>query len=329
MPTGGSSDDDTGFGRLTDGFTDWFLLDGNRGTVAALTALALFAFLAAVSLSKFTPLRKSQPLFYVFSGMLSGNLTVITVVVSINQLLLSRELRTPSQLRSQIDGVIEYRRDVEASAGTLAPVEPQGFLRLLYENTRKTAQQLGGLALSEADPTVYEEVDDVVTRLTEHADHVDKLLQERDTSTFDVLSVTLSTNYARDIHQLRRIRSRHGGELPEDVDDSITTLVDQLRNIDIARQYLKTIYLQEELASVSRILFYVGLPSIAIVATGLYLFTASAGASVSRSTLSVVLPAITTVGLVPLVTLFAFVVRIATVTQRTVATIPFTTPNEE
>ncbi|WP_327050629.1 hypothetical protein [Halomicrococcus gelatinilyticus] len=43
----------------------------------------------------------------------------------------------------------------------------------------------------------------------------------------------------------------------------------------------------------------------------------------------VLLPVALTVGLLPLVILFSFIVRIATVTERTVATIPFTTPEPE
>ena len=38
-----------------------------------------------------------------FSGLIDGNLTLITVVVSINQLLLGREFKSPGTLESQIE----------------------------------------------------------------------------------------------------------------------------------------------------------------------------------------------------------------------------------
>ena len=43
----------------------------------------------------------------------------------------------------------------------------------------------------------------------------------------------------------------------------------------------------------------------------------------------VVLPVSLVVGLLPLVLLFSFILRIATVSERTAATIPFTTPEQE
>lgn len=158
---------------------------------------------------------------------------------------------------------------------------------------------------------------------------MDELFQTSDASTFTVLSATLTTNYAREIHHLRQIRDQFGGRLPERVFGSINDLIDRLQDIDIARQYFKTLYLQEELSVLSRLRFYVGLPSVGLVAVGLYMLTASNGASVPRPDLAIIVPAITTIGLLPLIVLFAFVLRLATVTQRTAATLPFTTPSQE
>ena len=41
------------------------------------------------------------------------------------------------------------------------------------------------------------------------------------------------------------------------------------------------------------------------------------------------MPLIITIGLLPISLLFAFILRIATVSQRTAATLPFTTPRQE
>jgi hypothetical protein len=117
----------------------WLFLDGSRTAVATILSGLLFAFFLAVSLSRFSPLKSYRPLLYVLSGLIGGNLTIVTVVVSINQLLLSRELHTPPQLESQIDGMVAYRSDIEDAAGRVAPVEPLGFLRLLVETTRQRA----------------------------------------------------------------------------------------------------------------------------------------------------------------------------------------------
>lgn len=327
-----SSNRDTSGDRLGSFWTrarDWVLLDGPRSLVAAAAALAIFAFVAAISASPVNRLENVDPLLTVFGSLISGNLTLITVVVSINQLLLSREIQTPHELREQMDGVIDYRDSIENAAGALAPVQPLGFLRLLVQNTRQEAQQLGGLAFSETDEKTYEEIDDVVTGLTRQADRIDELLDESDVSTFEVLSATLTTNYAGEINRLRRLRSPSTEQLPGHVRESVEDLVGHLQNIDIARQYFKGIYLRQELAALSRLLFYVGIPSITAVATAFFLFTTDAGTSLPHRYLTALSPTIITIGLFPLCLLFAFIVRTATVTRRTAATIPFTAPEQE
>ncbi|MFC6938636.1 hypothetical protein ACFQE8_01510 [Salinirubellus sp. GCM10025818] len=305
------------------------LLTAPRSAVAGATAALLFVSMAAVSLSPFSPLADPHPLVYVYGALIGGNLTLITVVVSINQLLVSRELMTPDELRSQIDGVIDYRQDVEESAGRVAPVEPMGFLRLLLESTRRTAQDLGGLAFSQTDAETADEIGDLVSQITRKVDEVDDLLQDGDASMFHVLSTTLDTNYAREINQLRRIDHRRGDRLPPQVTEWVEALVGELQNIDIARQYFKSVYLQQELATLSKLLFFTGLPSIAVVAAALFLFTGSSGPAVPRTLLSALAPTVVAVGLLPLTVLFAYILRTATVLHRTAAIVPFTAPAQE
>lgn len=323
------------FGRLDDDdvlsvdwWRRWVLLDGSRTVLAAAIAAVLFGFLAAVSRSGFTPLTDFQPLFYIYGSLISGNLTLVTVVVSINQLLLGRQLMTPDQLRQQIEGAIDYRQGVEDSARTVAPAEPLGFLQLLLENTRRKAQQLGGLSITEADEEVDEELDNIVEEITENIDEVNRLLRESDPSMFSVLSTTLSTNYAREINRLRRL-DRKTDDFPRHLNEWREDLIANLQNMDIARQYFKTIYLQEELAALSKVLLYTGLLSVSAISATLLLFTGPGGTTVGRGVLEYLVPAVVTVGLFPLVLLFTYILRTATVTRRTAAIVPFTTPTQE
>ncbi|WP_336364745.1 hypothetical protein [Halalkalicoccus salilacus] len=329
MFSGFRSSDDADIDRTKGTWTEWLLLDGPRTLVAGITALVLLVVITLISGSELAPFRDLQPFFYIFVGLITGNLTIITVAVSISQLLLSKELKTPDELRSRMEGVVDYRKEIETATGRVPPVEPLGFLRFLFESTRQKAQRLGGLTISELDEDVYEEIDQVVSEVTNRADRMDALLQEADGSTFTVLSVTLTTNYARDIHRLRQLKSQHGDQLLPQTEELITDLVHRLQDIDIARQYFKAIYLREELAVLSRHLFYIGLASVATVIGGLFVFTEAQGVSVSSSSLTVIMPLIITIGLLPISLLFAFILRIATVSQRTAATLPFTTPRQE
>lgn len=322
MPASEREDDDEP--QSTSGFQRWLLLDGSRSAVAGVTALTVLLTTVLFGRSSLAPLEDVQPLFYLFSGLLGGNLTVITVVVSINQLLLSQELSTPGTLRSQMEGVIEYRRDAESGRDRVAPVEPEGFLRYLYDGMADQARELADAETAGLDRDASDQIRSIVAKLTDRAATVDDLLEESGTSTFEVLSVTLTTNYATEIMDLRQVKWNE--DIDEDVADDIDEVVHHLENIDVARQYFKSVYLKEELAVLSRNLFYVGIPSVVAVGLGLLVLTASNGAAIPRSQLELLVPVLFTVGLLPLCFLFAFVLRVATVTQRTAAKIPFTTP---
>ena len=310
-------------------WVEYLLLDGDRIPIALGGALVPLVAVALLELAGLVPLRSTSGLFYVFGGFVGGNLTLVTVVVSINQLLLGRELRAPGELRSQMEDVIDYRRDVEAAAGRVAPVEPLAFLRLLFGNTRREAQRLGGLTYDGISPEEHEAIQQLVDDVTDHVDRVDDFLERSGTGTFDVLSVTLTTNYARQINHVRQLRATHGEALSEPIMESLDRLVDRFQDVDVARQYFKSIYLQEELSTLSRVLLYAGGVAEIVAVAVLLSFTATGGSSLPRPVLLAVLPVAVAVCFLPLAILASFVLRTATVTQRTVTTVPFTTPEQE
>lgn len=307
---------------------EWILLRGNRTVVSLGIVGSVLVTLVGLSLSGEFPLSNLQAVYYVYGGVISGNLTLITVVVSVNQLLLSREFSTPGELRRQISDVIDYRRDVEGAAGRVAPVEPLEFLRLLLEATRQEAQALGGLVRgSETVPT--EEIAEVVTPLTEELDRTDELLVGGSSGTIDVLAAMLTTNHARQINSLRRTKHDHEGDLPEPVEDSIDRLIDRLQSIDVARQYFKTVYFKQELSSFSRVLLITGLPAEGVAIVSLLLMSVGSGDPTAVDHLRLLVPVTITLALTPLAVLASFIIRTATVNRRTAATIPFTAPEQE
>ena len=214
-----------------------------------------------------------QAIFYVYSGLIAGNITLVTVVVSINQLMLSRELQTPGEVRSQISIVIDYRSAVEGATGEIAPVEPMGFLHLFVEAAREEAQRLGGLDCDDAGRVVGREIDEATA-------------------------------------------------------SAIDELIDRLQEIDVARQYFKTIYLQQELSLLSRQLVYVGIPAVALAMVSLLLMTVPPDRPWLIPNVAFV-PVTFAAGTLPLLLLGSYTLRMATVTNLTAATLPFTTAEQE
>lgn len=317
-----------GIGDRVRASVDWLLLRGNRTVVSLGIVGSLLVFFGGLMVANLFPLLDHQSMYYVYGGLISGNLTLITVVVSVNQLLLSRELSTPGELQSQISNVVEFRRDVEDAAGRVAPVEPLEFLRLIVEATRQQAQALGGMT-SGPEGTDDDRIGDTVETVTEEMDRIDRLLDEHSSSTIDVLSTMLTTNYAREINNLRRAKRDFGGDPPDSVEQAIDGLIERLQYIDIARQYFKTVYFKQELSSFSRILLLTGLPAEAIAITTLLLMTVPTSNPFAIANLDVLVPVTITLALAPLAVLAAFILRTATVNLRTAATVPFTAPEQE
>lgn len=308
---------------------EWLLLRGNRGRIAVSIAVMFGIFFTGLELLGAVPLADMQALLSIYSALIVGNLTLITVVVSINQLFLSRELQTPGELQTQIENIIEYRDEVKHAAEEIPPVKPFGFLRILVEATREEAQRLGGFAKDGAITAGHEEIENVATTLTEQMDQIDKLLTEPETETFSVLSVMLETNYAEQIYKLRTIQATSEPDIADVGHESIETVIDRLREIEVSRQYFRSIYLQQELSSLSRVLLYTGLPAEAVAIGTLLFLTGPTSGPESMLTLRVLLPLTLTIALLPLAVLCSFFLRAATVTKYTAATLPFTTPEQE
>jgi hypothetical protein len=323
--------------KLSEGLTaplkhprEWLFLVENRLLVAGgFLAVLLVLFFAVEMASSFSD-QGLMPLFYVFGALIGGNFTLITIVISISQLVISQQLGAPGDLRQQIEETNQYREAVEESIGReVAPVTPTDFLRLLLDQAESRIDTVSDELDEVSDAGAHEDLGDLLSDLQVHIGQVHALLSRADVGLFESLSVTLQTNYSHDIYEARSLLSEHGDQFPDEVREAIEDLVVRLQQIDVARQYLKTLYMQDELAKISRYLLYTGTPAVVVAILMMHQFAASTQAILDPTTLSTLVPIALTIGVAPLAVLFAFVLRVSTVSQRTVAITPFTTPVQE
>lgn len=321
-----------GFRKLKSDPYQWFVLVGDRLVVAGLLT-AVFTFLVWVLVAAdVVRVHDTSDVIYLAQGLLAGNVTLVTIVLSINQLVLSRELRSPGELQEQIGDVIEYRTDVEETIGrSVVPPTPADFLTTVLHGTWTNAQRLGGVVsgselVSDRPKT---EIDDLVATISDHTVHINDVLEASQESIFSTLAVTLQTNYSESLHEARRIQSVYEDELTPAAHAVLEDLVESLRQIDVARQYFKTIYMQVELATLSRVLLYVGLPAIGSSLVMFLVYVGGPGSAVPPDYLTGLVLVVVSLGFTPLAVLFSFVLRISVIAQRTVAITPFTTPEQE
>ncbi len=313
----------------SDAIVEWVTLTGDRGLVAAMLLAGVLVVTTAIQLLLRPESGRPISLFYMASAIVGGNFTLLTIVISINQLVISRQLSAPGELQDEIENTTEYRdAAIELLETDTAPVTPASFLELLHQGVQDSIDYLRDRQ-PRLDEKAAAELSELLIAIEDQVDRATALLQDCNAGIFDALMITLDTNYSEDIHHLWQLLTTYGDDFDDATVAECTLLVKRLKQIDIARQYLKTLYIQEELARLSRYLLYVGAPTILFGVGLLQVFVVTEAASLSSEVLSLLVPVFVTVGVAPLAVLFAYVLRISTVSERTVAITPFTTPTQE
>lgn len=308
----------------------WFLLVGNRLLLAGLLTVTFALSVIALMNAGVVNVWSASPMMYLFSALTGGNITLITIVLSINQIVLSREFRTPGDLHEEIEAVIDYRHRVEETTvrDTVSPM-PNEFLFSLISGMRTNAQRFGGVVRGlEHDPLI-DATDPIVSSLSSHADNVLYSMGESEYGIFRTLALVLETNYSQQLSKLNRLKTEYEDRLSPVAYDSLLKLMMSLKQIDIARQYFKSVYIQAELARLSRVLLFAGIPAVGGTIYMLLIYSGVTGPGVEIELLPIWVLLAVTLGFTPLAVLFAVVLRVATVAERTAAITPFTVPRQE
>lgn len=298
---------------------DWVLIYGDRYVITG--CLLLVSSGAVLSLLLNSVIRNTTPLYYLSSGLITGNITLITVVVAITQLVLSRELEAPGQLQDEIEETAEYRQTALDQPDI--PTEPSDFLQQLFRQTRQHAQALENPLIESTDRQSGAESNILITGLPDHCEQIADHLEQVDERLFNVISPILGTDYAQYVQESHRLQRKHDEESHERLNGALDRLTTDLIGINVARQYFTTMFVKEELARTSRLLLYIGIPAVAVPVAMLIELTAHTGSVFPQLEL-VVLSVLTVItGLLPLALLTSFVFRIGTVAQQIAAVTPF------
>ncbi len=309
----------------------WVLLDADRRLVAGLPLALIFVVLVVLGAVDPAPLRAAanskDPIETLFQALTTAIITGVTLVVSLNQLVLSQELGPLGDQRERMSGTIEFRRDVADALDLPAtPPEPSAFLRSLVDSVGDRARRVGELMEDCADEEARERVSAYADSLTTNADAVTDTLEDEQFGTFNVLSAALNFNYSWKIYEGQRIEGEYESVLSDEALDALDDVIRVLRFFGPAREHIKTLYFQWELVNLSRSILLSAVPALAVsIGCVLYLDNPASltGTFLGIDVLIWVVVAATAVSLVPFMILFAYVLRIATVAKRTLSIGPF------
>lgn len=311
--------------------TEWVLLTGDRVFVAAVVLFAILVFVAGLLWLDVVAVVDGGALTRSFSALVGGNLTLITIVISVNQLVVSREFGTPAELQDRIEEMMAYRHEAEDTADVpVSPVTPYDFLNFLFRATRKHALTLQEVtAEAEAaeaetgDRPLRSDVGEFVETILDQTALATESSAESPTEALPALLTILEMDFTGDLYEARRLGEIYGDSLPADATVALAELIQLFEYIGVLRQYLETLYLQRELALFSRRLFYVGIPAVAVSFLTNWLYGYQQGMVVDGLALQVVVTLAAVIAFAPLSFFFAYILRVATITRRTAALMPF------
>jgi len=309
-------------------FRYWVLLGGDRIAVSLGAVSLVVLVIAALVAGGVIDVGPNSGVATVFgSGLTSGVATLITIALSINQLILSRVFGSPDDLSSRLDGTRDLRRTVQEAAGEPAtPNDPAAFMSLIGRTLCERAAALDrAVAQSEWDPP--EDIETAVEDLEEYGENIEAQLEDHGTIV-DTLNAILGTEYAENMAAVERLRNVHADSLPQGAKRHLDVIDDLLESIAVTRQFLKTLFLQQDFGRLARIVVFSGFVAIVVVVS-LTLVYQQGSVTIDPTLLPPVMSVGIGVILFPFTVFSAYILRAAMIARRTVSVGPFIPPKDQ
>jgi hypothetical protein len=302
----------------------WVWLEGSRLVLTALVLAGVFLLLGPVShlfipetANALTEANVTTPLL---STLLSGVFLLVSIVVSINALFVTREQVPLGQQSERLDAVSQFRDELSALVGeTVTPADPARLVQSIT-GTVVTNLQTVRERMDDRDTEAIAEIERLLDDVATETSRVNERMHAAETP-LDVVVATLDYDYGRQADELRRVRAEHGDALDAEARETIDTTLELLRHSVAAREYFKTLYFTREFARLSNYLVYVSFGAILVVS-----FTLTHAPVLPDA--HVLLTAVHTVALAPFVLLSTYVVRVGTIATRTRAAGEFVVDTE-
>ena len=301
---------------------EWFLVDGDRLYVAAVCSVAVFLSLLILEAVGVVSFVNDDSITRLAGGMIAGTFSLVTLVVSINQLILSREFTAAGEARDQIDGVEQFRRDVATAASVpAAPAAPTKLLELIVATIHHRASTLEE-SVADCEDGVRDPIARYVAGLEKSTERLDETLEHAQFGTVTAVSAAIAFDDSWQTYAGTHLRHRHADDLSEEATAAFDELLEALELFAIAQEHFKTTYLQRELTRFSQLTIYTGVPAILSAMLLGFIYAGLTGATLSIAVLPYVASALIAVVVSPLALLVAYILRTATVTRRTASTGP-------
>ena len=307
----------------------WLFMGADRRLVALAIAGLLYAGVVVGGLAHPTSahalLTDGDPTETLAQSLVGSTITGVTLVLTLSQLVLSQEQGAVGDQRNRMEAATTFRSDVaDLIEESVSPAEPSAFLRALVQETERRASAVESAA-GDLDDDVADRIAEFTSGVRENAEEVRADLDGARFGEFEVIRAALDFNYSWKLYTARRLRADHAEALDEEATDRLAALAEVLELFGPAREHFKTLYFQWELIDLSRTILWVSLPSLLASTWALLFFDADAvtGSAFGVPISLLGVAAVVSVALLPFAVLLSYILRIVTVTKRTLSIGPF------
>ena len=321
--------DDTLRGRLgVNRVAFWVLLTGSRWVIAGGFALVVFALFVAGGTVKQAPLRplmqSSNMVTITFSGLVGAIITSATLVVSINQLVLSQEIGSLGTIRNRMDVGTDFRQNTDELLGETTPTDPATYLDRLIETTEHRARALRDAVAGSNDPDLREKIDTYVDDLLGNASKTREDLSGSEFGSLEVVAPAIDYDYNRKMHDVRRFKHQYRESLTPEQIERLDALLTALAMYGTARAYLNGLYIRWSLIKLSRAIVYTAVAAL-LVSAAVALFVDAntlTGSLFGIDTMVWLVSGAFTVAILPFLIFAAYILRLGTLTKQTLTVEP-------
>ena len=304
----------------------YFLLNLHRLVVTFLILVIVFVGVVGASLvidGAAVTLVTDDPVATAFQSLIGATVTGVTVVLTLNQLVLSQELGALDDQYDRMEGAMTFREEVGEVIGETPPAEPSAFLCTLIEAIADRARAVGETVDDGDEDARY-----LVDAITGNADAVLDRLDGAEFGEFEVVQRSLDFNYSWKLYATNRLTDERRSE---EAQEAIEDLSETLGLFGPAREHFKTLYFQSELINLSRTVLYVSVPSLVIATAFTLLFDPKnyPGTVLGLDVAVLLVAAAAAIAVAPFAVLLAYILRVATITRRTLAIGPFVLRDSE
>ncbi len=303
----------------------WVLLNMNRWLLTGVLAAGVFFALMIWGVSSLPSTQRvlltTDWVKMSFQALIGALITGTTLVVSINQLVLSQEIGPLGSQRRRMDLAMDFYKNTDDLLDFPSPANPAVFLKELIDATSDRARAFEDAVQHTDDEDLRAQTEEYVDDLLENAQVATADLEGAEFGTFAVMNAALNYNYDRKMYDLRWLLDEYEESLTSEQHDAGMSMLTALTMYGPAREYIKTLYFQWSLVKLSQGILYLAVPAL-VVAGGMVMLVDAHTFTGSLFGIDIrlwVICAAYTICVLPFLLFVSYILRLATIAKRTSA----------